>query len=98
VALVLSVALLAYAVRSLPIGTAYAVWTGIGGAGTALFGVWLFEEPATAGRLPVIMPASSMSCSWLGRTRAANVRDGTDYRRCASTNVANPSTNARMRS
>jgi quaternary ammonium compound-resistance protein SugE len=51
VALVLSVALLASAVRSLPIGTAYAVWTGIGAAGTALFGVWLFHEPATTARL-----------------------------------------------
>ena len=50
-ALVLSVALLASAARSLPIGTAYAVWTGVGAAGTALFGVWLFHEPATAGRL-----------------------------------------------
>ena len=51
VALGLSVGLLALAARSLPIGTAYAVWTGIGAAGTALFGVWLFHEPATAGRL-----------------------------------------------
>jgi quaternary ammonium compound-resistance protein SugE len=50
-ALILSVALLASAARSLPIGTAYAVWTGVGAAGTALFGVWLFHEPATAGRL-----------------------------------------------
>jgi quaternary ammonium compound-resistance protein SugE len=50
-ALVLSVALLAVAARTLPIGTAYAVWTGIGAAGTALLGVWLFHEPATAGRL-----------------------------------------------
>ena len=40
-ALVLSFALLAFAVRSLPIGTGYAVWAGIGAAGTALFGVWL---------------------------------------------------------
>jgi quaternary ammonium compound-resistance protein SugE len=51
VALVLSVALLAFATRTLPIGTAYAVWTGIGAAGTALFGIWLFQEPATAERL-----------------------------------------------
>ena len=50
-ALGLSVALLAFAVRSLPIGTAYAVWTGIGAAGTALFGIWLFQEPASAPRL-----------------------------------------------
>jgi quaternary ammonium compound-resistance protein SugE len=51
VALVGSMLLLGLAVRTLPIGTAYAVWTGIGAAGTALLGVWLFQEPATAGRL-----------------------------------------------
>lgn len=53
-ALVLSVVLLAAAARVLPIGTAYAVWTGIGAAGTALLGIWLFNEPATAGRLACI--------------------------------------------
>jgi quaternary ammonium compound-resistance protein SugE len=51
VALVGSMLLLGLAVRTLPIGTAYAVWTGIGAAGTALLGLWLFQEPATAGRL-----------------------------------------------
>jgi len=54
VALVLSVALLAHAARTLPIGTAYAVWTGIGAGGTAALGVWLFGEPATAARLACI--------------------------------------------
>ncbi len=54
IALVLSVALLAHAARTLPIGTAYAVWTGIGAAGTAALGVWLFGEPATAARLACI--------------------------------------------
>jgi quaternary ammonium compound-resistance protein SugE len=49
--LTLSMILLAMAARSLPIGTAYAVWTGIGTAGTALLGIWLFREPATAVRL-----------------------------------------------
>lgn len=53
-ALVASVGLLAVAARTLPIGTAYAVWTGIGAAGTALLGVWLFHEPATAARLACI--------------------------------------------
>lgn len=53
-ALVLSVALLAHAAKTLPIGTAYAVWTGIGAAGTALLGLALFGEPATAGRLACI--------------------------------------------
>ena len=46
-----SVLLLALAMRSLPVGTAYAVWTGIGAIGTAALGIWLFEEPATAPRL-----------------------------------------------
>ena len=49
--LVASVALLAVAARTLPIGTAYAVWTGIGAAGTALMGVWLFQEPLTLPRV-----------------------------------------------
>ena len=53
-ALVLSVVLLALAARTLPIGTAYAVWTGIGAAGTALLGLWLFGEPATPARLGCI--------------------------------------------
>ena len=51
VALVLSVALLAIAVRQLPLGTAYAVWTGIGSVGTVIVGIYLFNEPATAARL-----------------------------------------------
>lgn len=42
------------ALRDLPIGTAYAVWTGIGAAGTALLGIYLFGEPATALRLACI--------------------------------------------
>ncbi|MDH5275773.1 MAG: quaternary ammonium compound efflux SMR transporter SugE [Gammaproteobacteria bacterium] len=46
--------LLALALRSIPIGTAYAVWTGIGAAGTALLGIILFAEPATALRLASI--------------------------------------------
>lgn len=46
-----SVALLGIAVRTLPIGTAYAVWTGIGTVGTVIAGIVLFNEPATAMRL-----------------------------------------------
>lgn len=49
--MVASMSLLAVAVRTIPIGTGYAVWTGIGAAGTALLGMWLFAEPATAARL-----------------------------------------------
>lgn len=46
-----SIVLLGWAVRSLPVGTAYAVWTGIGAAGTVVLGIVLFQEPATALRL-----------------------------------------------
>ena len=46
-----SMYLLALAARALPIGTAYAVWTGIGAVGTAALGMVLFAEPATAGRI-----------------------------------------------
>jgi quaternary ammonium compound-resistance protein SugE len=53
-AMVASIVLLALAVRTLPIGTAYAVWTGIGAVGTALLGIYLFGEPATALRLACI--------------------------------------------
>ena len=49
--MILSIGLLGLAVRTLPIGTAYAVWTGIGTLGTAILGVVLFREPATAARL-----------------------------------------------
>lgn len=50
-ALVLSMVLLAAALRSLPLGTAYAVWTGIGAVGTAALGVALFGESASPARL-----------------------------------------------
>jgi quaternary ammonium compound-resistance protein SugE len=54
VSMVVSMALLGLAVRTLPIGTAYAIWTGIGTVGTALLGMLLFQEPATAARLVFI--------------------------------------------
>jgi len=50
-AMVASMALLGIAVRTLPLGTAYAVWTGIGTAGTVIIGMWLFGESAAAARL-----------------------------------------------
>lgn len=50
-AMIVSIALLGWAMRSLPVGTAYAVWTGIGAVGTALLGIVLFHEPATVARL-----------------------------------------------
>ena len=50
-AMVISMVLLGLAVRDLPIGTAYAIWTGIGAAGAAILGIILFAEPATALRI-----------------------------------------------
>jgi len=49
--MVISVLLLGIAVKTLPIGTAYAVWTGIGSVGTVLLGIWLLGDAATAPRL-----------------------------------------------
>ena len=54
ISMVVSVVLLGIALRTLPVGTGYAVWTGIGTVGTALLGIWLFGEPATALRLACI--------------------------------------------
>ncbi|MFY8139169.1 MAG: quaternary ammonium compound efflux SMR transporter SugE [Caulobacter sp.] len=51
VSMVLSMALLGWALKTLPLGTAYAIWTGIGAIGTALFGILVLKEPATAARL-----------------------------------------------
>lgn len=46
---------LSLALRALPIGTAYAIWTGIGAVGTALIGIFIFGEPRTAARLACIV-------------------------------------------
>jgi quaternary ammonium compound-resistance protein SugE len=54
-AMAVSLYLLAIAARVLPLGTAYAVWTGIGAVGTAALGMILFNEPATAGRIVCIV-------------------------------------------
>lgn len=50
IALVLSMAGLAYALREIPVGTGYAVWVGIGAVGTAVFGMAVLGEPATVAR------------------------------------------------
>lgn len=50
-AMLVSVALLGVAMRSLPVGVAYAVWVGIGAVGTAITGMLLFDEPASAARM-----------------------------------------------
>ena len=60
VAMAASIWLLAQALKLLPVGTAYAVWTGIGAAGTALVGMWLFGESRDLGRLV------SLACIVLG--------------------------------
>lgn len=53
-ALVASMILLALALRDLPVGTGYAIWTGIGAVGTALVGIAVLGEPATVARLASI--------------------------------------------
>ena len=50
-AMVISVGLLGLAMRELPVGTAYAVWTGVGAVGTVILGIVLFGDPSNAGRL-----------------------------------------------
>ena len=50
-AMALSLGLLGIAMKSLPVGTAYAVWVGVGAVGTAILGIVLLGEPANAGRL-----------------------------------------------
>jgi len=52
--MIASVALLGLALKALPVGTGYAVWTGIGTVGTALLGIYLLGEPATVARLVCI--------------------------------------------
>jgi quaternary ammonium compound-resistance protein SugE len=52
--MILSIVLLGLALRTLSVGTAYAVWTGIGAVGTAALGIYLFAEPATVARLVCI--------------------------------------------
>ena len=49
--MILSFALLAYAMKTLPLGTAYTIWTGIGAVGSFLVGIFILGEPATAMRM-----------------------------------------------
>jgi quaternary ammonium compound-resistance protein SugE len=55
VAMVVSVLFLALAVRTIPVGTGYAVWTGIGAVGTATLGIILFAEPVTVWRVVCLL-------------------------------------------
>jgi quaternary ammonium compound-resistance protein SugE len=54
ITLALSMFLLGWAVRTLPLGTAYTIWTGIGAIGTVILGIWLFNEPLTVVRVGCI--------------------------------------------
>ena len=51
VAMIISLGLLGVAMKSLPVGTSYAVWVGVGAVGTAILGIVLLGEPANTGRL-----------------------------------------------
>jgi quaternary ammonium compound-resistance protein SugE len=53
-AMIVSLGMLGVAVRTLPLGTAYAVWTGIGTVGTAIIGILVFGEPAALARLACV--------------------------------------------
>lgn len=52
--MILSMGLLGLAMQTIPLGTAYAIWTGIGTVGTVAFGIFLYSEPATALRMVCI--------------------------------------------
>lgn len=54
-AMVISIVLLGFAMKTLPVGTAYAVWTGIGAVGTVTLGMILLGEPATVARIICIL-------------------------------------------
>ena len=55
VSVTISMGLLEYAARTIPMGTAYAVWGGIGAIGTVLVGIWFFDEPWTTVRMLLIL-------------------------------------------
>jgi quaternary ammonium compound-resistance protein SugE len=55
VALVISMAGLGYALRTVPVGTGYAVWVGIGAIGTAVYGMAFLGDPVTAGRITCLV-------------------------------------------
>ncbi len=54
-AMIVSLAFLEYALRTLPVGTAYAVWVGIGAVGTAIMGMWLFGESREIARIVCLL-------------------------------------------
>ncbi|MER8781410.1 MULTISPECIES: quaternary ammonium compound efflux SMR transporter SugE [unclassified Mesorhizobium] len=66
--MIVSLTLLSLALKALPVGTAYAVWTGVGTVGTALLGIWQLGDPATAIRLACI---ALIVCGIMGLKLAA---------------------------
>ncbi len=50
-AMIISIGLLGIAMKSLPVGTAYAIWTGIGAVGTVIMGIWLMNDPVNIPRV-----------------------------------------------
>jgi quaternary ammonium compound-resistance protein SugE len=55
ISMIVSLVFLEYALRTLPVGTAYAVWVGIGAVGTAVLGMWLFNESRDVARIVCLM-------------------------------------------
>jgi quaternary ammonium compound-resistance protein SugE len=74
VVIALSMGLLAYAVQDLPLGTAYAVWVGIGAAGTVLVGIVRYDDPVTPMRIffLVLLLASVIGLKFTGGDSAAH--------------------------
>ncbi len=54
-AMVVSLVFLEYSLRTLPVGTAYAIWVGIGAVGTAIMGMWLFNESREIARIVCLL-------------------------------------------
>jgi quaternary ammonium compound-resistance protein SugE len=54
-AMIVSLIFLEYALRTLPVGTAYAIWVGIGAVGTAIMGMWLFNESRELARIVCLL-------------------------------------------
>lgn len=50
ISMIISIGLLGLALKTLPVGTAYTIWTGIGAIGTVILGIYLFDEPATVAK------------------------------------------------
>ncbi len=69
ITLAVSMILLVKAIQNIPIGTAYAVWTGIGAVGTVLTGIFIFQEPATFWRMFFIV---TLICSIVGLKVVSN--------------------------